>query len=454
MPDHLDEFQNKMRHAGLSESVIRSFAAYYLQLIEGVTGKLGRDAIDPPNPARIVEYSDLPVGDPADLIKLAIVKLNGGLGTGMGLSRAKSLLPVKNGLNFLDIIARQTMLLRQRASTPLMFMNSYSTRDDTLAFLKKYPELKVADLPLDFVQNKYPRVRAEDFAPLALNDDEQNWNPPGHGDIYLTMAGSGVLDRLLELGYEYLFVSNSDNLGAVADERILSHFARNRLPFMMEVCRRTESDRKGGHLAETKTGRLVLRESAQCPELEIGDFQDIEVFRFFNTNNLWINLIALKERMDASMGMLHLPIILNPKTVEGVKILQVETAMGSAISVFEGAGALEVPRSRFAPVKKCDDLLAIWSDAYVLTDDHRIMLHPDRTDPPAVLLDERFFKSVDQLSDRCAGGIPSLLRCERLNLIGDVRFGAGVEFEGVVTLEASEPTTLQDEVFIGEVRLP
>ncbi len=93
----------------------------------------------------------------------------------------------------------------------------------------------------------------------------KEWNPPGHGDLYAAISTSGTLDQLLEGGYEYAFVSNSDNLGAVLDTEILGYFAEERLPFLMEVAHRTRADRKGGHLAQLENGQLILRELAQCP---------------------------------------------------------------------------------------------------------------------------------------------------------------------------------------------
>lgn len=76
--------------------------------------------------------------------------------------------------------------------------------------------------------------------------------PPGHGDIYPSLLGSGMLERLLSEGIQYLFVSNSDNLGATLDLQLLQHFASSGAPFMMEVCERTAADKKGGHLARRK----------------------------------------------------------------------------------------------------------------------------------------------------------------------------------------------------------
>ena len=100
-----------------------------------------------------------------------------------------------------------------------------------------------------------------------------------------------MLDTLLANGYEVAFVSNADNLGAELDPLPLGYFVSERLPFLMEVADRTAADRKGGHLARRKSdGRLALRESAQCPDEDTDAFQDVDRHRYFNTNNLWINL--------------------------------------------------------------------------------------------------------------------------------------------------------------------
>ena len=159
-----------------------------------------------------------------------------------------------------------------------------------------------------------------------------------------------MLDTLLERGYEYLFLSNSDNLGAVLEPRILAWFAREELPFLSEVADRTEADRKGGHLARRRDGGgLVLRETAQTPDEDQEAFEDVERHRFFNANNIWVNLRALKAALDERDGVLGLPMIVNRKTVDPTdpsspEVLQLETAMGAAIGVFEGAAAMHVPR--------------------------------------------------------------------------------------------------------------
>merc|ERR1719162_646649 len=264
-----------------------------------------------------------------------------------------------------------------------MLMNSFSTSQDTLNFFEtKYPTL-AAEKGLEMMQNKVPKLDATTFESAVCDSNSENeWCPPGHGDLYAALAGSGCLNDLLDEGYKYMFVSNSDNLGATLDLKILTHFAKENSPFMMECCERTENDKKGGHLAIRNSDKqLVLRESAMCAEEDEPAFQDITRHKFFNTNNLWIRLDKLKNLIDKFGGFIPLPLIKNSKNVDpkddtSQKVVQLETAMGAAIECFEGASAIVVPRTRFAPVKKCNDLLLLRSDAYVVTDDSRIELNP------------------------------------------------------------------------------
>src|SRR5207248_1216740 len=209
------------------------------------------------------------------------------------------------------------------------------------------------DVPLDFVQGRVPKILADDLTPATWPaDPELEWAPPGHGDLYASLVTSGMLQKLLDSGYAYAFVANSDNLGAVLEPRILAWFAREQLPFAMEVADRTEADRKGGHLARRRGGGLVLRETAQTPDEDLDAFQDVSRHRFFNTNSLWVNLRTLDEAMREREGVLGLPMIVNRKTVDpadphSARVIQLESAMGAAIGVFEGARALRVSRRRF-----------------------------------------------------------------------------------------------------------
>ncbi len=443
-------FAQKMKKEGLPDIAIKTFRHYYAQLVEGQTGFIPEADIEPVKSLPDAETFDQALARRGEsvLSKTLFVKLNGGLGTSMGLDQAKSLLTVKEGLSFLDIIARHA----QATGVRLLLMNSFVTQADSLAALEEYPELG-GDLPLDFLQHKVPKVTQADLSPATWPaDPDQEWCPPGHGDIYTALVTSGMLDRLLEAGYEYAFVSNSDNLGAVVDPSILGYFVENELPFMMEVADRTEADKKGGHLAQRPDGQLLLRESAQCLAEDEDQFQDITRHKYFNTNNLWLNLPTLKAVLEARDNILGLPMIRNSKTVDprdsdSTPVYQLETAMGSAIAVFEGAGAVRVPRSRFAPVKTTDDLLAVRSDAYLLTDDFRIILSPARTFGQVVVsLDSAFYKLIDQMEARFPHGAPSLIECQRLTVKGDIKFGKNVTIKGDVALanRAAEQQLIAD----------
>ena len=447
MPDKFSEemtsrfkpFEERMQTAGLHKIVIESFRHCYSQLIKGESGFISRLQIDPvddiPDIEKLEDSSE--IGQTA-MKKAVIIKLNGGLGTGMGMEKAKSLLKVKNDLSFLDIIARQVLHIRNKynCNLPLVLMDSFSTQADSLAALEKYPELK-GSIPLDFLQNKVLKINQNDLTPVSWpQNPELEWCPPGHGDIYIALVTSGMLDTLLGKGYKYAFVSNADNLGAVIDSKILGYFASHNISFMMEVADRTEADRKGGHLARLKNGNLALRESAQCLEKEEEEFQDITIYKYFNTNTLWVNLVSLKALLNEKNNMLPLPLIINSKTVDprdksSPKVFQLETAMGSAISVFPGAQALRVPRIRFAPVKACVDLLGLWSDAYVLTEDSHVIQNPERSFGQIVIeLDPRYYKLFDEMKARFPNGVPSLIDCRKLVVEGDVLFGQNIVIKG------------------------
>jgi UTP--glucose-1-phosphate uridylyltransferase len=451
MESKIEAFKLKMRQADLDENVIDTFIKYYNQLREGNTGKLSNDMIESPNRLNLINYDALTKQDNDLLNQLAVIKLNGGLGTSMGLDKAKSLLPVKGEMTFLDILANQIISLREKyqSQIPLIFMNSYKTRQDTLELLENYKNLKLDDLDLDFLQNKYPRIRQDNMQALELEDDDQNWNPPGHGDIYSALYSSGLLDSLLDKNYNYAFISNSDNLGAVIDPKILTYMEREEIPFIMEVCRRTEMDKKGGHLAQTKEGNLILREVAQCPENEISEFQDIKKYSYFNTNNLWVNLKVLKKTLLENNNTIELPLIINPKKVNDIDVYQIETAMGAAISVFKDAKAIVVPRSRFAPVKKTNDLLLIWSDVYKINSDYQIVLTEGLEKAPTIELDNNFYKTVEQLKNHFRE-VPSLIQCNSLKIEGNVLFGKEVYIVGDVTIKSQEKERISDAILNNE----
>ena len=455
-------FVKQMKAADLPDIVIATFGHYYRKLLQGQTGIIPESSI--------IAVTSLPDADAlapelhslgeANISRTAIIKLNGGLGTSMAMKGAKSLLKVKDGLSFMDIIVRQARHMDDRM--PVVFMNSFSTRTDTLKALQRYPELQ-GDIPSDFLQHKIPKIDAADLTPVAWPEDPRHeWCPPGHGDIFTALVTSGMLDKLIAAGYDYAFVSNADNLGAVVEPSLLGYFIRHRLEFMMEVADRTDQDKKGGHLARLESGRYILREIAQCAETDLGAFQDIQRHKYFNTNNIWLHLPALKRVMTRKRGLIGLPMIRNTKTVDprdgrSTPVIQLETAMGAAISVFNASGAVRVPRSRFAPVKNTNDLLAVRSDHYALNDRFHIVPNPGRKFRNLRIdLDEGYYKCIDDFERRFPYGPPSLVDCRYLKVKGDFNFGFDVRLQDGVTLlnRGARPFGIDDRVRIrGELRV-
>jgi len=436
-------FATKMRQAGVPSAAIQAFRYYYAQLVEGETGYIDSATAQP--------VSDLPIADdlahyqPAGLAaldRLVVLKLNGGLGTSMGMNGPKALVTVKDGLTFLDITVRQILHLRQTYGTrlPLVFMNSFNTERETRAALAAYPTL-TQDVPLDFRHSQAPKIWQADLTPVTWPaDPDKEWYPPGHGDIYLALQTSGLLQTLLAQGYEYAFVSNADNLGATVDLSILGYFAEENLPCLMEAAKRQPADRKGGHLAVHPDQGLILREIAQCPPTEMALFQDIRRYCYFNTNNLWLHLPSIQQILDEHQGFLALPLIRNEKVVdasrpETPRVYQLETAMGQAIALFAQAQAVQVARRRFLPVKVTNDLLALWSDLYVLNADYSISINPARQNAQELVvdLDGRYYGQLAQLLAHFPDGAPSLVHRDHFRVAGDIYFAAEPVAKGVIS---------------------
>ncbi|MCF7885237.1 MAG: UTP--glucose-1-phosphate uridylyltransferase [Candidatus Marinimicrobia bacterium] len=429
-----------MRDENIPELAIRNFKHYYSELLEkGKSGGLIRDR-------EISPVDDIPHSDELkdgyketgrrELSRTVMIKLNGGLGTSMGLNKAKSLLKVKDGLSFLEIIIKQAT----RDDVALVLMDSFRTRKDSMHVIQQHPELEQG-VPFDFLQHKVPKILQEDLTAAKYpQGPEHEWCPPGHGDIYNALQTSGMLNRLLGNDYEFAFVSNSDNLGGVIDTSILGYFAEQGIPFMMEVAQRTPADKKGGHLAQREDDRLILREIAQCPKEDIDNFQNITKYKYFNTNNLWLNLKALKNKIEKAKNGFTLPMIcnekhLNPRDSSSPKVFQLETAMGAAISKFDDSQAMQVPKNRFLPVKKTNSLLNIRSDNYILNEKYEVVENPDREfDRCDIDLDPVYYKLIDDLESRFPYGPPSLLKCKALLVKGDVKFGENINIMGTVTI--------------------
>ncbi len=438
---NLPAFVAKMQNEGLQPLVIDTFAYYYNQVVTGETGLVFDREIQPLESHEIEDFNNLKKYAAAGrhvLDQAVRIVLNGGLGTTMGLTGPKSLVEAKNGKSFLEIILKQA----ENSGVQLALMNSFNTHDATLAALS---QLKTSSTPLQFIQHKFPKIQKQDLSPaLWPQNPELEWNPPGHGDVFTALNSSGMLHRLLEGGIQYAFIHNLDNLGARMETSLLGYLAEHQFPFMMEVAEKTPADIKGGHLARYKTGRLILREAAQCPQDEIAAFRDIDRYRFFNTNNIWINLNSLNILFQKD-HTIHLPMILNPKTVDprnanSPAVFQIETAMGAAISLFDGTTAVRVPRSRFFPVKSCNDLLALRSDCYVLGENNNLQINPKRAaagrpDVIKITLDPNFYGKIDLLEERFQEGLPSLVDCESLSIEGNVYFENDVSIQGNISIK-------------------
>ena len=450
-----------MQDHGENDRSVRAFEQAYREL-EGVLrqgsgGTIAEDSIEPLVDVPSLDDDDEPTDAAmaAALGQVAVVKLNGGLGTSMGMTGPKSALEVKDGLTFLDVIARQVLALRatHAVDLPLILMNSLRSREESLSILARYPDLTLDGLPPDFLQGAEPKLREDDLVPVEWPDDpDLEWCPPGHGDVYLALSSSGLLETLLDKGFRYVFLSNADNLGATCDPRIAAWLVENDVPYVAEVCDRTVNDRKGGHLAvRTRDGHLILRDSAMVTPGEEHFFQDTTRHQTFHANNLWVDLRVvarlLAEAEDQGGVGLGLPVIVNRKTVDpadssSTAVIQIETGMGTAIERIDGARAIKVPRTRFRPVKTTNELLLVRSDIFEL-DEHAnvvsVIDHPE----PFVDLDEWYYKLVPDFDERFRDGVPSLKAATSLRVDGDVHFGPGVVCVGDVVVSAPEARTVE-----------
>ncbi|KAK3580388.1 hypothetical protein CHS0354_001508 [Potamilus streckersoni] len=381
-------------------------------------------------------YGELPGPNENDvkslLDQLVVMKLNGGLGTGMGCQGPKSVITVKNELTFLDMNVQQIEYLNNKYGTdvPLVLMNSFNTDADTQKVVNKYGNVNVSIFT--FNQSRFPRINRESLLPMAIGFGDENtegWYPPGHGDIYKSFYNSGLLEIFIKAGKKYVFVSNIDNMGATVDLNILSFLLNNKVKapeFVMEVTDKTRADIKGGTLVEYE-GKLRLLEIAQVPKEHVDEFKSIRKFKIFNTNNLWASLDGIKRTIEEKT--LHMEIIVNPKTLDnGINVIQLETAVGAAIKSFEGAVGINVPRRRFLPVKTTSDLLVIMSNLYSIKTGS-LEMNPKRSFPsvPLCKLGSQFTKVKEFL--RRFASIPDILELDHLTVSGDVTFGKNVSLK-------------------------
>lgn len=456
---------SKMRDAGMSDTAIAQFSHLYEVWRNNEKGSFIREHdVEPiktvPSFHEIYETIDHDKAVKA-FAKTAFIKLNGGLGTSMGLSCAKSLLPVRRHkarqMRFIDIIIGQVLTARQRLGVdlPLILMNSFRTSKDTLQVLKRNRKFVQNDIPVEVIQHQEPKILAQTGEPVSYPEDPTlEWCPPGHGDLYSTIWESGILDKLSECGFSYLFISNSDNLGARPSRTLAQYFENTHAPFMIEVAKRTQADRKGGHIVrDIETGRMLLREMSQVNPEDKRSAQSINKHPYFNTNNIWIRIDALKKMLKKYNGVLPLPVICNNKTVdptnpESAKVVQLETAMGAAVSLFDDAICVEVDRMRFLPVKTTNDLFIMRSDRFHLTDSYEMedgnYIFPD------IDLDPRYYRNIDDFNERFPYSVPALAAAKSVTIKGDWTFGNQVSmFADAVLQDSGEPNYVPNGGFVG-----
>ncbi|KAJ5067698.1 utp--glucose-1-phosphate uridylyltransferase [Anaeramoeba ignava] len=419
------------------------------------------DKIDPINENQITDYSSLSADfkDPAILSKVAVLKLNGGLGTTMGCTGPKSLIEVYSEKSFLDLMVMQIEAINKKYQTdvPLILMNSFNTDEDTKKGIIKYKGHKITIKT--FLQKKFPRIKKESLLPVptSANSPIEEWYPPGHGDVYDSLLESGLLNQLLEQGKEILFISNGDNLGATLNAKIANYFHQKNLDFLIEVTPKTAADIKGGTLVNYNN-HLTLLEIAQVPKSHISDFQSVFKFKTFNTNNIWVNLKVLKEKIEKQP--LDLDIIQNHKELNGTRVIQFETAVGSAIKHFEKTTALNVPRTRFLPVKTTSDLLLVQSNLFTINHG-KLKPNPDSLylGFPQIKLMQHF-QYISDYNDRFQT-IPDIKELRHFTVSGNVFFGSGVILKGTVIIVADEKgridipsgSLLENKVITGNLRI-
>ncbi|CZT47431.1 probable UTP-glucose-1-phosphate uridylyltransferase [Rhynchosporium secalis] len=424
------------------------FALFRRYLNDKAKGnQLDWERIAPPAVNQVVDYNELANSESVGFLnKLAVLKLNGGLGTSMGCVGPKSVIEVREGMSFLDLSVRQIEYLNRtyNVNVPFVLMNSFNTDEDTQNIIKKYEGHDI-DI-LTFNQSRYPRILKDSLlpAPKTFDSPISDWYPPGHGDVFESLYNSGILDKLIERGVEILFLSNVDNLGAVVDLRILQHMVKTDAEYIMELTDKTKADVKGGTIIDYE-GSVRLLEIAQVPKEHTNEFKSIKKFKYFNTNNIWLNLKAVKRIVENNE--LEMEIIPNNKSIPAdkkgesdVSIVQLETAVGAAIRHFKNAHGVNVPRRRFLPVKTCSDLMLVKSDLYSLKHG-QLQIDPSRFGPAPLIKLGNDFKKVSDFQKRI-GSIPKIIELDHLTITGAVNLGRGVTLKGTVIIVATEGSTI------------
>ena len=440
--DIFEQSAAKMREHGMTDMAVAQFKRLYeVWRNEEASSWIREEEVEPLTgvPSFHDVYETINHDKAVDAFaQTAFLKLNGGLGTSMGLDCAKSLLPVRRHkarqMRFIDIIIGQVLTARTRLGVelPLTLMNSFRTSDDTMKVLRSNKKFHQDEIPMEIIQHQEPKISAKTGLPVSFpSNPELEWCPPGHGDL-----------------------SNSDNLGARPSRTLAQHFENTGAPFMIEVAKRTPADRKGGHIVRDKvTGRLMLREMSQVHPDDKDDAQNIDKHPYFNTNSIWVRIDALKAKLAAYDGVLPLPVIRNKKTVDPTDsasepVIQLETAMGAAVTLFDGATCVCVDRMRFLPVKTTDDLFIMRSDRFHLTDQYE--MEDGNYIFPTVHLDARYYKNIHDFDTRFPYSVPSLAAANSVTIEGDWTFGRDVMMFGDARLsDQDEPSYVPNGEYVG-----
>jgi UTP--glucose-1-phosphate uridylyltransferase len=435
-------FLEKLTADGAPERICQLFSELYTQYQVKENKYLPWNELTPLSHSEYTDQSRID-GDRvtcglSHLNELVMIKLNGGLGTSMRCLDPKALIEVMKSRTFLECTIHQQHRLNHHYLTqvPLLLMNSFYTNNRIQKALKETRDVTT------FLQYRFPRIVHDTGEPLSCSGlSDQEWSPSGHGNIYDALYLSGILDQLLLSGKRIAFISNIDNLGATVDLRILGHFVATQSDFMMEITSKTQRDCKGGVVVK-HNGQLTLLERAHVHPDYYSKFESVSPFSLFNTNSLWINLEALRHKMVN--GGIRLPLIVNPKMVDGILVDQLETAMGAGLSQFDDPTLLVVDRSRFLPVKTTQDLLLMRSDLFSGDTYGGVQLDLSRmyTDLPRIEWDDDYY-SIDMFNDRFKYN-PSLKECMSLTLTGDFWFGPNVILKGDVMLCSDDREYLEN----------
>lgn len=334
---------------------------------------LNFDKIKIVNNDKIIDYGELKKSkNIKDLSKkICIIKLNGGLGTSMNCDRPKSLINVKNNMTFLEITLNQIREIQKKYQINLkvILMNSFYTHQETEEFIKNIDDIDITC----YEQSKFIRINKKTNE-VFDGSKQEHFYPPGHGDLFQSLYDKNILEKLIEDKYEYLFVSNIDNLGSTINFRILDNIIQNDIDYCLETTEKTKHDIKGGTIIEYDNKHMIF-EIAQCHPDNLNEFMN---FKYFNTNNVWCKIKSIYNLVKTHDYLKNIDLIINPKKLNQdnneIECIQLEFAIGSLIKFFDKTQFINVSRKRFIPVKNLSDLLLIMSNLYELNDRYKLKL--------------------------------------------------------------------------------